>query len=362
LRIVLTRREALDTPDGINIFLFTLAEALIDGGHQVSIVSSAASDQRKVREYYPLERWPELVPLGEHSSVHYGRSMTAWLAKGRQTIRDLRPDMVILNGAVPVRFDALTCTVSHDAEKRMDRIPLLRNGFKRYCYGRSDVIVATCDEVRTALSRDLRFSEDAIAVIPTCVKLSSYTNQPLARRENAILHIGTVDYKNPLGSLNAFAAMQGEDAVLYITGRPTPALESAVMSLPPAIRKRVALLGFVSSARLTELQGTVKIVSVPSNYAAAVASPTVIEALASGTPVVASTSISRQVLVDGENGYVRNSADAVAVASACDTLLSDGRLWQMMSDNATRSAEQFSADRVAGLYLQLAGARRNAAA
>ncbi len=362
MRIVLTRREALDTPDGINIFLFTLAEAMLKRGHEVVIVSSAASDPAKLRNYYPLRQWPEVVPLGTHTSVRYGRSLTAWLAKGRQAIRGLGPDLVIVNGAVPVRLDALTCTVSHDAEKRMDRFPLLRNGFKRYCYGRSDLIVATCDEVRTALSRDLGIAESRIAVIPTCVNLGTYVNKPLRQRENAVLHIGTVDYKNPLGTLNAFAAMQSRNAKLYITGKPTPSLETAVAALPKALRNRISLLGFVSSEKLIDLQGTVKIVSVPSNYAAAVASPTVIEALASGTPVVTSNSISRQVVADGENGYKRDSADHRAVASACDALLSDDRVWQSMSSNATRSAEQFSADRVADLYLQLAGARRDAAA
>src|SRR5690348_8132548 len=96
MKIVLTRREALDTPDGINLFLFTLAEALLHRGHEVVIVSSAASDPAKLRTFYPLRRWPEVVPLGNHTSVHYSRSLTAWLSKGKQTIRDLRADMVIV--------------------------------------------------------------------------------------------------------------------------------------------------------------------------------------------------------------------------------------------------------------------------
>ena len=362
MRIVLTRREALDVPDGINIFLFTLAEALLDRGHEVIIVSSAASDPKKIREYYPLRNWPDVVPLGTHTSVHYTRSLRAWLAKGKQVIRGLRPDMVIVNGAVPVRLDALTCTVSHDAEKRMERFPMLRDGFKRFCYRKSDLIVATCDEVRSALSRDLKVPETRISVIPTCVKLSTYTNRPAGERENAILHMGTVDYKNPLGTLNAFAALKSKDAILYITGKATEPLKAALAALPEETRRRVVMPGYVSSERLIELLGTVKIVSVPSNYAAAVASPTVIEALASGTPVVTSTSISRQVVMDGENGFVRDSSDHEAVAAACDALLSDEHVWQSMSANALRSAGQFSADRVAGLYLQLARARKGMAA
>jgi len=38
MRVVLTRREPLDTPDGINIFIVSLAQALSDLDHEVKIV------------------------------------------------------------------------------------------------------------------------------------------------------------------------------------------------------------------------------------------------------------------------------------------------------------------------------------
>jgi glycosyltransferase involved in cell wall biosynthesis len=354
MHIVMTRREALDTPDGINIFLFSLAEALLEGGHEVTVVGSAWTDEAKVREFYPLRRWPRIVSLGEHRSVHYLQSLRAWMTKGKRIIRSLQPDMVILNGAVPLRFDALTCSVSHDAEKRMDRVPLFRTAFKRLCYGKADLIVATCDEVRDALSADLGIEPGRIAVIPTCVRLATYTRKPVAERENAILHMGTVDYKNPVSSVRAFARTKTAGARLYITGKPTPELLQELAQLPEPVRRRVELPGYVSAARLLEMLGTVKVVSVPSNYVAPVASPTVIESLASATPVVASRSISRQVLTDGVNGYVCDSSDAAAMASAYDALLEDGQAWQRMSSAALETAGAFAAGRVAEQYLRLA--------
>jgi glycosyltransferase involved in cell wall biosynthesis len=354
MHIVMTRREALDTPDGINIFLFSLAEALLEGGHEVTVVGSAWTDEAKVHEFYPLRLWPRVVSLGEHRSVHYLRSLRAWMTRGKQVIRGLKPDMVILNGAVPVRFDALTCAVSHDAEKRMERVPFFRTAFKRFCYGKADLIVATCDEVRDALSADLGMAPERIAVIPTCVRLSTYTCKPGSARENAILHMGTVDYKNPVSSVRAFARTKTEGARLYITGKPTPELLHELELLPEQVRRRVELPGYVSAARLLELLGTVKVVSVPSNYVAPVASPTAIESLASATPVVASRSISRQVLTDGVNGYVCDSADAAAMAAGFDALLENGEAWQRMSAAALQTAGAFAAGRVADQYLRLA--------
>ena len=353
MRIVLTRREALDTPDGINIFLFSLAEALLEGGHEVTVVSSAQSDHARLHDYYSLSQWPVIVALGSHKSVHYLRSLRAWLTRGMGLLRALDPDLVIVNGAVPLRLPALTCTVSHDAERRLGRYPFLRTAFKRYCYAKSDIVVATCEEVRSALSDDLRMSVGRIGVIPTCVKLSSYVQKPLRDRENAILHMGTVDYKNPGSSINAFAAMAANGTKLYLTGKPTDELRGRIRGLPQRVQASIELLGYLPASRLIELLGTVRIVSVPSSYVTPVASPTVIEGLASGTPVVASPSISREVLVDGANGFVRDSGDAAAVASAYEALLKDDQLWTRMATQALASSEKFSAARVAESYLEL---------
>jgi glycosyltransferase involved in cell wall biosynthesis len=235
----------------------------------------------------------------------------------------------------------------------MEHLPFFRTAFKRFCYSKSDLIVATCDEVRDFLANDLGIAPDRISVIPTCVRLDTYMNRPYSQRENAVLHMGTVDYKNPLSTLNAFAQTPASDARLYITGKATPELKAAISALPKGVRDRVELPGYVSSARLIELLGTVKVVSVPSNYVAPVASPTVIEALAAGTPVVASTSISKFVLRDGENGYIRPSSEPAAMAQAYQTLLHDRSVWERLSANAAASANMFSAGHVADLYLRL---------
>jgi hypothetical protein len=65
--------------------------------------------------------------------------------------------------------------LSHDAERRSDGFPFIRNGSRRYCY------------------------------------------RKVAR---PFFTFGTADYKKPLADLEAFAAMKGGDAILHITGHP----------------------------------------------------------------------------------------------------------------------------------------------
>jgi glycosyltransferase involved in cell wall biosynthesis len=100
----------------------------------------------------------------------------------------------------------------------------------------------------------------------------------------------------------------------------------------------------------------VRVVSVPSNYAVPVASPSVIEPFASATPVVAGDSISRDVLEDGVNGAVVRGAEPLAMARRIDELLTDDALWTRLSAAALERSRAFGADAVARRYLELAAA------
>jgi glycosyltransferase involved in cell wall biosynthesis len=354
MRIVLTKREALDVPDGINIFMFSMADALAEMGHTVTMVATASTNTAKIEEYFAPQHHFDVISLGNHKNVDYKRTLLTWVRRSRKVIGALRPDVVIINGAVPVKLPGLNMTVSHDAERKFSSYPFVRDAFKRWAYRRSDAIVATCEEVRSALWEDTGISRDRIHVIPTCVRLSTYRNRPLAERENAVLHMGTIDYKNPLASMKAFARIASGDRKLYVTGKITDEMRTFMTGVDGEVRRRIELLGFVPVQRLLDLLGGVKVVSVPSVYYAAVASPTVIEALASGTPVVGSSSISTQVLTDGYNGFVRDHADDREIAAGYETLLGDEATWARISSNAVESAQQFSARRVADMYVNLA--------
>lgn len=338
-------------PDGINTFLFTLADALMAAGHEVIMVATFAHDLDRIKQFYKLEHWPETVAMSAETDVRYSRALPIWLRKAKSTIGALKPDLVLINGAVPLRLPGITCTISHDAENRLGRYPALRAWFKRYSYSKSDFVCATCDEVRDALSKEAAIGADKIAVIPTCVKLDTYVDRPYAEREDAILHMGTVDYKNPDSTINGFRHIAHSGRKLYITGKADERLRGVIAKLDPSVQSRIELLGYVPAERLLDLLGTVKIVSVPSIYSVPVASPTVIESLASGTPVVASDSISAAVLRDGWNGYVCDPHDEMAIAKAYDRLLSDADAWKTIASHAKESSLDFSSHRIAGMYL-----------
>jgi glycosyltransferase involved in cell wall biosynthesis len=356
MNIVMTRREALDVPDGINIFLFSLADALQENGHRVTMVATAATDTGKLQDYFAPRRMPQIVSLGTHTETKYRKALFTWVTKGSQALQKLSPDLIVVNGVVPIRLPGLTCAVSHDIEKRFMH-PILRDTYKRWCYAQTDITVATCTEVRSALSSDLGRREQEIAVIPTCVRLDNYKPKPIEQREDAILHLGTAVYKNPIATLRAFARIARPGRKLYLTGKVTPEVQEFLRQMPAAARECVETPGYVAWDRLADLLASVKVISVPSVYNVPVASPTVIEAFASATPVVGTTSISRQVLQHERNGYVCDPANATQLAAAFERLLNDRSIWRALSEHASTTSRLFCCRRVAQMYVDLANCR-----
>jgi glycosyltransferase involved in cell wall biosynthesis len=356
VHLAITRRAPLDTPDGINISIFALGDALVRAGHRVSYVCATQSDPEELRRLYGIGFTPEIVALSSRRGWdgNYRRLITPWIRHGRRAIGRLDPDYTIINGALPLPLPGRSCVVSHDLERRM--AGGARRLYKRITYSFADDVVATCSEIRDLLGGELGRSPSRIAVIPTCFDLSGYSGRPLAEREATILHMGTVDYKNPRATLAAFAALR-TPARLVLTGKVDDALRATIDAFPAGVRERIELPGFVDAAELRDLLGRVRVVSVPSVYSVPVASPSVIEPFASGTPVVAGDSISRDVLNDGVNGAVVAGAEPLAMARRIDELLTDDELWSRLSAAALERSRDFGAEAVARRYLELATAR-----
>jgi glycosyltransferase involved in cell wall biosynthesis len=143
---------------------------------------------------------------------------------------------------------------------------------------------------------------------------------------------------------------------LYVAGDITRSTQAAVDALPDQIRRRVSLLGPADGQTVRMLHGRVRVAAFPTRYVIPVASATVMEAIASGTPIVGSSRLSRDVLVDGVNGIVADTNPS-AMAIALRSVLNDDALWLRLSAGACRMAQQFDGFRVARQYVELAFAR-----
>src|SRR5260370_11489361 len=153
--------------------------------------------------------------------------------------------------------------------------------------------------------------------------------------------------------MRSLCALDDPSVGLYITGNITGATQAAVDALPCRLRRRVTLLGDADGQTVRSLHGRVRVAAFPTRYTIPVASATVMEAIAAGTPIVGSPRLSRDVLVDGVNGLVVDTNPS-AMAAALKAVLNDDALWSRLSEGAGRVVKRFDAFRVARQYIELA--------
>ncbi|MFZ0130674.1 MAG: glycosyltransferase [Candidatus Dormiibacterota bacterium] len=186
-------------------------------------------------------------------------------------------------------------------------------------------------------------------------------NRPITERRPVILHMGTADYKNPGASLRAFAATRVDEAYeLVITGRPTEALKAQVAALPIEVQGHVRLVGYVPTDAFLELLGSCMLVVVPSTYRTPVFSPTVLEAFAAGTPVIAA-SVSAD-LINGRNGVaLAPGFSEEDLALSMRAFLTSAVTWKVASEDAYATAMHLEAGVVASRLLAAVGTLTKAA-
>jgi glycosyltransferase involved in cell wall biosynthesis len=354
---VITRRSKLDFRDGINVFIFALADALSDAGHEVALIATRTGDRERLRSMFAMRSEPALKSI-ERARPRFGvEGLTAgWLLRGARSIGRHQPDLVINNGALPFAVPGTSCNLAHDLGwERPRKFDLLRRWYKRYAYGRCDHIVSLGSEVGAGLAGQLGLPPERIRVIPPCVDLPASVAARSSVRDDAIFHSGTEAYKDPAATIRAFAALGERPTRLLVEGGLTDDVSRQVMALPAATRARVELLGELPADRIRRLFGSVKVASFPTRYAVPTASATVVEAIAAGTPIVGSTLLSADLVRHDGNGLAcRDDGERL---SAFGRLLDDPARWAAMAGEAVAMAPRFAAEAVAESYLSLIDAR-----
>ena len=353
MRVVLTRREPLDNPDGVNIFIVSLAQALSELGHQVMLVVGSLGSHAEYRRL--LGPRVDLPILALSATPLTGLTAVAAWIRAKQAIDRFLPDLVIHSEAVPLPLRGTIIHVVHDLQPRSGPLVPVWRAIRRFSARHSDYVVATTRELRDEMVRDLGVLKHEISLIPKCIDRQVYRNASLADRERAILHAGTLPYKDPGATIRAFGALDDPSVALYVTGDITRPTQDAVDALADRLRGRVTLLGPADAQTVRSLHGRIRVAVFPTHYTIPVASATVMEAIACGTPIIGSARLSRDVLAHDVNGLVVD-LDPGPMATALRAILNDDALWSRLSAGAGRLAERFDAFRVARQYLELAPA------
>ena len=157
--------------------------------------------------------------------------------------------------------------------------------------------------------------------------------------------------KNTIATLHAFAKVKAQvpEAELVIGGGATlfdyrpyrAAFDEALERLPPPARDAVRIVSSPDDAAVRRLYRRADVYLQPSLKEGWGLS--VLEAMASGTPVVASDiPVFREFMTDGSNALLADPADPDDIASAVLRVLADGALRERIAANGVRTAQAYT--------------------
>ena len=210
--------------------------------------------------------------------------------------------------------------------------------FLRMIWKEAGAVVANSQGLRQlANAFDSRFD---IPIIPNGVDLQAYQAGPRVESLPRLLSVGRLVHQKGLDlAMRALGELKGLEWEWRIAGDgpQMPLLQSLAKQL--GIEQRVIFLGWQSRQELMESYRQANIFLFPSRHEGM--PNAMLEAMASGLPVIASCIAgSQELVVDGTNGYLVPSEDVESLRGALEKLLADPALRERMGAASRRQVEE----------------------
>jgi phosphatidylinositol alpha-mannosyltransferase len=329
MRVGLVCPYSWDIPGGVQAHVRDLAEALIDLGHEVSLLTPADEDT-------PLP--PYAVSAGRAVPVRYNGSVARlqfgpvsaararrWLREGRFDVLHLHePSTLSLSLTVLMLARGPIVATWHSSITRSRTLSALSGPLQPFVEKISGRIAVSAAARRVQVEH---LGGDAVE-IPNGVAVAHYaTAEPLPGypRPGTVGFIGRYDEprKGMPVLLDGLARLASDrpELRLLVAGRGDA--DDLLDELPPALAGRVELLGQVSEADKARMLRSVDVYCAP-NLGGESFGIILLEAMAAGAPILASDlDPFRRVLDDGRAGTLFRTGDPSALATALARLLDD---------------------------------------
>jgi len=329
-----------DVPGGVMAHVRDLAEALIAAGHEVSVLAPVDDDEE------PLP--PYVVPAGRTVPVRYNGSVARLVfgpisaRRARRWLRDGQFDVLHLHSPETLSLSLITLLQAsgpivatfHSANPRSRVLaaasPALQPALEKI-QGR----IAVSAAARRTIVEHLH--GDAV-LIPNGVHVKTFVGaEPMPGwpgTGGALGFLGRIDEprKGLSVLLDAFSRLaQGRPGLRLLVAGPGDGDEVRA-ALPANLRDRVVLLGLISEEDKPRFYASVDLYVAP-NTGGESFGIVLLEAMAAGTPVVASDlDAFRRVLDDGRAGKLFPIGDPDALAATLAGLLDDPARREALAD------------------------------
>ena len=348
--VVITRAGDASVLDGVNTYIWELASALSETGVKVTVCSGylkSKDDARsKISKYFTNSFNGKHVSLKDNEFSGLKDVLFTWGIAGTEMMRDLDPDVIHINGAVPL-FVGTPKVVTYHGIMNFDlnlnslkcKLSALYNqGVYRSYKG----VITVSSKAKEEYSDYIHTKNPAI--IPPMMKIPTSNIKPFYDRELAIFHRGTHHRKNIKTTLLVFSHLKRKlpDLKLYVIGAKHD-VENCSKELNLNL-KDIEVLNKISKQQMLDIYSKVRVTLFPSYYEAF--GYVALESLAAGTPVVASDEIAQELVIPGHTGYSARPTEAKVFADYAYMLLTQNELWTDMSKNAVVVAKQFGRENI----------------
>src|SRR5450755_3857342 len=319
-----------DVPGGVQQHIRDLAEALMDLGHEISVISPADNDDL-LPDYVVPAGWA--VPVPYNGSV--ARLAFGPLSAGRvrRWVREGGFDLLHVHEPAAPSLSLLACWVAdgpivatmHGANPRSRMLhamlPILQSALEKI-----NARIAVSEAARTTLVEHL--GGDAV-LIPNGIAVRRFEKADPLRGwpgpGGALGFVGRIDEpRKGLGVLLRAFEILGEQrpGVRLLIAGPGDA-EEALERLPAGLLPRVVMLGQVSEEDKIRVYHSVDVFCAP-NTGGESFGYVLAEAMAASAPIVASDlDAFRRVLRDGQAGELFETGSPEGLAAAAARLLDE---------------------------------------
>lgn len=368
--------------DGQGVFILDLARAIMQEGIQVQVITMHSPGAATyecidgIKIYRPRYWWPEKLEMLRKE----GGGLPATLRKHPWVFWQIFPFIItqtltLLNRAQ--RSHIIHAHWSLSAGIGCFGKFISRNSFPVVAtvHG-SDIFQATQNSLGAILTRlilrgcdrvigvsqalvheviNLGVQPDKISVISNGIDTERFKPLALHHRQNVILYVGSLIERKGIRFLllalpSVFRAFPNYRLLIVGEGPQYPMLKQMIELLN--IADKVIFLGFQPHDQVRSLMQQAKLLVLPSTEEAQ--GVVLLEALACGTPVVASRVGGIPEVITPEVGILVPCADPLALSEAISSILSDNDRWLNMSARArTRAEELYSWEQIAKQWISV---------
>ncbi len=353
--------------DGQGRVNYEVALEAIRRGHHLTLLASEISPELAENSRVNWIKIPvNGYPTEFIRNFIFAQKSGAWLRKHRHEVDLIKVNGAITKGASDVNavhfvHNSWWRSPVHISRHRQDLYGLyqwlytaINASAEKQAFRESKVVIAVSGKVADELV-NIGVPREKIRVIVNGVDLQEFApgishRQKLGLPENVNLALFAGDIRTTRKNLDSIlqALVKVPNLHLAVVGKtegsPFPELANAL-----GISERVHFLGYRRD--VAEIMRAVDFFVFPSRYEAC--SLVLLEAMASGLPVITATATGGAELVTPEAGIILPDTDDINALSAALLLLTDNILRQQMGKAARNIAEQHSWSIMAQTYLDL---------